>query len=819
MRKLSCVWLVWMGIALPSAAGDITIVSQGQPRAAIVVPDDASKSALAISEQLRACIRKASGADLPVVNTRPEDRVAIHVGPSAYVTGLKLDLKTLDADGFLIAFPDARNIVVVGPSDSGTEFGVYEFLERYVGVRWLMPGTDGTDIPSINTLVVPSQPVRQQPTFFSRLMSGFRTSEQTTWARRNRMNGRVSFHHNLRVLFPWEKYVKNHPEFYPIRDGKRLTPTRAEGWQPCFSAPGIVEEAIKNICEYFDHHPEATSYSLGMNDNRNFCQCDECLKRISGENNFLNCVDYSDLYYDWANRVIEGVLKKYPDKFFGCLAYSNLIAPPQKVELHPRMIPFMTYDRHKWIDSEIRAAGEQLTVAWSKKSPSLGWYDYIYGRPYLLPRVWFHHMADYYRYAQAHDVRAMYAEAYPNWGEGPKLYVALRLQWDVNLDVDQLLNDWYVRCVGPDAAPLLAKYYAHWEDFWTRRILSSPWFTKAGQYLPFSRDPSYLLALTEEELATCRQQLEAVVSQTKTDRQRARAKTLLDAFDYYECSANVYRAQKLLPEPPKTEQDALRVLAWISRGFDAVEKRKHLLEETLPKNALLSGITERPIVANEIPWMDSLLRVADWNEGREGAVREALVNLARRHPGTQLDRAIHSLTLSPSSVSSIPNKLRNGGFEEDADKRQNADQVPPGWTRWIRPKTTAQVQWTAEAARTGKVGLVIREATAASVLQHLVVKPGETYLASAYLKGNLGPAASARLTVKWQDKAGKWLTAPDAGALSLPAGKTDQWVRRSSLVKVPDGAGRLVLGLSAQQQSPEDFACFDDIELRQIPTP
>ena len=817
MLKIPATWFILIALASPAAAGEITIVSQGKPGATIVVADDAPAAVQAITEQLRACIRKASEADLPVAGVRPDGQVGIHVGRSAYVDSLKLDLASLDADGFLITFPDAQNIVIVGPSDSGTEFGVYEFLERYVGVRWLMPGQDGTDIPSTSTIAVPTQPVRQQPTFFSRMMSGFRNSDQTTWARRNRMHPRVNFHHNLRELFPWEKYVKSHPEYFPIRDGKRYTPTRAEGWQPCFTAPGIVEEAVKNICEYFDRHPEATSYSLGMNDNRNFCQCPECLKRISGENNFLNCVDYSDLYYDWANRVIEGVLKKYPDKFFGCLAYSNLVAPPQKVDLHPRMIPFMTYDRHKWIDGEIRSAGEQLTVAWSHKSPTLGWYDYIYGRPYVLPRVWFHHMADYYRYAQSHGVRAMYAEAYPNWGEGPKLYVALRLQWDVTADVDRLLNDWYIRCVGAEAAPVLAEYYAHWEEFWTRRILASPWFTKAGQYLPFNRNPSYLLEVTDQELATCRQQLETVVARTKTDRQRARAQTLLDAFDYYECSAIVYWAQKRLPETPQSEQGALAAMAWIERGLGALEKRKQLLATVLSKHPLLGSITERPIVMNEIPWMDCLLRVSDWNQGREGAVKEAMKALAGRHPGTPIETAIQSLTLA---LSSSPDKLRNGGFEEDAEKLQaTPDRVPPGWARWIRPKTTAQVEWNSEAARTGKLGLMIRHATSACVMQNQVVKPGETYLVSAYLKGNVGLQASIRFSIKWHDAAGKWLARHEAATLPLPTGKTEQWTRRSALAKVPEGAGRLVLMLSANLQGDDDYACFDDVQLIKVETP
>jgi hypothetical protein len=248
------------------------------------------------------------------------------------------------------------------------------------------------------------------------------------------MHGKIHFHHNLINLFPPEQYTKTHPEFFPILNGKRYLPpdNKTHAWQPCFSAAGIVEEAIKNICKYFSEHPKKTSYSLGVNDSRGHCECDKCLTNT--KKNFLGIRDNSDKYFAWANAVVKGVLKKYPDKWFGCLAYSDVAQPPAKISVHPRIIPYMTYDRLKWVHRKFEVPGKKITKLWRKKSSTLGWYDYIYGTPYLIPRVYFHKMADYYRYGYGNGVRAMYAEAYPNWGEGPKLYVALKLQWNPKLD-------------------------------------------------------------------------------------------------------------------------------------------------------------------------------------------------------------------------------------------------------------------------------------------------------------------------------------------------------------------------------------------------
>ena len=163
----------------------------------------------------------------------------------AYVR-LDLGLEELDEDGFVIRGVDENTVVIAGPTPYGTEFGVCEFLERYLGVRWLMPGDHGTDVPQRKTIEIPREEVRQEPVFFSRLFSGL-SGAQTTWARRNRMHGRVQFHHNLQRLVAPETYARTHPEFFPIRGGQRYIPpdSNTHGWQPCFSAPGLAEEAAR----------------------------------------------------------------------------------------------------------------------------------------------------------------------------------------------------------------------------------------------------------------------------------------------------------------------------------------------------------------------------------------------------------------------------------------------------------------------------------------------------------------------------------------------------------------------------------------------
>lgn len=807
-----------------SVAADVTLVRDGQAVATIVVPTDCSAQVKSAAAALVSHIRLSSGAKLPIVaeaelQAGPDDPLVllgpVALWPAAFPEGF-------DDDGFTIRTA-GRAVSICGPSDWGTEFGVYDLLERHVGVRWLMPGEDGTHVPPHTTITIPESTVAEQPVFFSRLFSGLQGTPQTAWARFNRMRGRVQFHHNLRNLFNWDTYPKTHPEFFPLIDGKRFLPTQREGWQPCFTAEGSVEEAVRVITAYFDEDPSRTSYSLGINDNRNFCQCDNCRAKIGDGENFLGYPDYSDLYYEWCNSVVEGVLTHHPDKWFGLLAYHYVGAPPQTIHVHPRIIPYMTYDRMKWVHPQLRADGEAATRAWAQKSPTLGWYDYIYGRPYQLPRVWFHHMADYYRFGRDNGVRALYAEAYPNWGEGPKLYVSLKLQWNPDQSVDDLLADWYAACGGEKAAPLLARYYEFWEQFWTRRIPESPWFRLPGQYLSHRGEPTYLLEVTDEELGECRVLLEQALELTETDAQRARVQTVLDTFSFYEASALCYQVGAEAQQPPGSEAEALARIDRIERAMLLGRERDRLATEVFADHPALRNVTENLLFQSDRGQMEAVMSVLDYAAHEGGAVAARVRELAPKYAGTAMAETIAAVLMAHETPARLIERITNGGFEDDggaaaapAGPDWTSDGAPAGWSKWVRPGTSAQMLRTTEDAHEGRRSVKITTATACSFLQRIEVKPGEHYLLSGYVKARVGQGALTRLGVQWQDDKGTWSDAPRIG-IDVPPGETAGWQHLRAFLRVPDGVARAVVGLSAQSQGTGDYAFFDGISFKQMP--
>ncbi len=787
------------GVGLQSAQA-MKIVENHQPRAVIVVPQDSSAQLQDAAKTLQKYVQQSTGALLPIQNDAGND-VSIYVGGGTFDQKLKAPFQNLDDDGYVLQGMHANNYVIAGPSDWGTEFGVYEFLERFVGVRWLMPSDVGTDVPQHATLDISEAQIRQQPAFWSRqispgapILGDNKTANGALneWTRRNRLHPRIEFHHNLLHLFPVSKYGKTHPEFYPTYDGKIYIPTDDKDyrWEPNFTAPGIVEEAAKNIKQYFRDHPEATSYSLGMNDWGRFDETPASLALDGDKKNYLGLRDASNSYFTWANAVVTEVLKEYPDKWFGMLAYSNLSEPPTKVKPHPRIVPYLTYDRMKWLDPEVAKINQPLTERWAAVSPVVGWYDYTYGYSYMVPREYTHYMQQYLSWGYDHNVRVHYAELYPNWGEGPKSWVYFKLQWDPKQNVDSLLDDWYRAAVGEKAAPKLKEYFAIWEKFWTTTAIKSSWFTQSGQYLPFT-NASYLKDVNEADIARSRTLIDDAVRLAETPQQKARAQVLQRAWDFYEASALVYQAEVLSHTAiVASEDDALRLLDRAPQ-MDLAAKRLQLYEKSRdPKNPNVAT----DYLRFELDYAPAL-RGEDWGSGilwralpwisRSAKVRSRFEELAASTSPTVSRQTRFALQIADDKSTSI---TKNPSFEDGALLASATvtgtapDNVVGdaafGWNLWKGDGEKGTFALSEQEANTGKRSLVISNMQSGAPTQTIPFAPGRYYaVAFVNAAGAKNARGSIMVAVQGISPDGKWVTAANQGRFEnsiKPQGS--QWI-------------------------------------------
>ena len=134
----------------------VTLVQNGKAASFVIIPEKAQPSVKIAAEELVYHIRKATGAKLPVYTENAIPASA--KGDRIYLGACKkriTDPSKLPPAGFLIkAEKDTLYIVGndrdTGPVGSswhavwhGTLWGVYEFLEKEMGVRWIWAGETG----------------------------------------------------------------------------------------------------------------------------------------------------------------------------------------------------------------------------------------------------------------------------------------------------------------------------------------------------------------------------------------------------------------------------------------------------------------------------------------------------------------------------------------------------------------------------------------------------------------------------------------------------------------------------------------------------
>ena len=525
--------------------GDFALVSGGEPRCEIVVTGNALVDAdIAFFTN---AVKRVSGASLPVVARRDDSRPAIIFDVH--------DADLFHEDAYEVSFPDSRTMRVSGSRHS-CRWALNRILEKK-GVVFCFPGEHGTHWPRLADLGLSRAPFAGDASLkIERNMY----REDSAWERclggKEQRVGQF-YNHNLCNIFPVSKYGVDpwNEKLMPLRGGVRRRPLSAQvGWQPCLSAPEAVTEAVANIRAYLDSHPNEKVFSLTVNDNGGYCDCDAC--KASNGGTFDEPRRYgppkttsrSKTYFAWANAVAAEMEKSHPDVVFGLLAYGATIDPPP-FRLRHNLLPFICasiYQNHNAKKWELR---HELMKAWSEKCDAFGLWDYAYGmRNYAAPRVYMATVDRYFslKNGDCPSFNAYFGEGSSLYGEGPKRWLYYKKMFDAGLDANAALDVWYKAVCGEEAAPFLRDYYALWEAFWTGEAISkTAWYGSiTSGYCDFNSF-SYLNALDDAMLARADElmaQAVAAAERSGDGEQRIRAGWLANCHAYYRARIALLRA-------------------------------------------------------------------------------------------------------------------------------------------------------------------------------------------------------------------------------------------------------------------------------------
>ncbi len=470
----------------------------------IVIPTKPDKKIKRAAMELQKYIDMITGFAPRIVNSTKAVHYPkmkrIYVGVNSKIKTI-LDLKKCGKDGAWIKRDEQGNIFIAGQTSQGTEFGVYTFLQDYCGVRWYLPGDNGTYVPKQNQLILPEKLNRLSvPRFISRMFSaptfwnlnllGEAAREMDMqWLRHNRLANNIMITHAFYKILPPKKYFATHPEYFPMKDGKRSAPMRpnAQGWQPCMSNPEVVRICRDAAVKYFDKNPDEIIFSLGPNDGNGYCLCEKCQK-LNGKP-FINKQGFNSRarqLFSFMNKVAESMPEKYKDKYLGTLAY-HWTRNPGDFKIHPQVAPILCTN----VDGNFSKTNRQdlqLIKKLAANSKLVGLWAYLYGHNYAIPAFWPEIIENYIDSLSPLNVKTWYSETYQAWGrDGFKYYILAQKLWNPAVRSNKLIEEFCTNMFDA-GAPEIMQFFKLCAERWNHQPgIIGPYTSVAGgaQFIVF----------------------------------------------------------------------------------------------------------------------------------------------------------------------------------------------------------------------------------------------------------------------------------------------------------------------------------------------
>ena len=484
------------------------LVSNAKAMAEVVVPDDAEDVVLDAAKELIAIVEKSSGVRmklLPESRVSEQEHLRVFIGPTqvAAQAGVMPDE---DVDEQSIIEVVDGNLYVTG-NGYGVYYGVLELLERYVGVVWAWPGELGTYVPQHRSIGVPSGiSMRFAPALTMRFI---RTNSFLRWREYDDRTERIGFSRDCLNQYGkdlavyqkrhridgyakgftlpspnhafknwWRRYGKKHPEwFYMSKDGKRPGHT-GKHVPMCVSNPGLHDEIIKrwlvgqrDMRSYFRGRHVVT---IGESDVGGICHCPVCKSWDPEvpEYTFWSGVESaSERYARFWKEILRRAKEHRDDAMVSVFMYLQTFpAPRTPIELGEDVIGFFCQwgdDRISWFPMEDESL-EWMKAQW------LGWSatgmrmvyrpNYLHDG-YVMPHVDTRQSGEFFQFAYRNgmvgtdfdSLRGQHAN------QGPQLYMTYRLHTRPEMDIDDILDEYY-SVFGPAAAQVRA-YFTYWENY------------------------------------------------------------------------------------------------------------------------------------------------------------------------------------------------------------------------------------------------------------------------------------------------------------------------------------------------------------------
>jgi hypothetical protein len=461
----------------------------------ILIPAKATPQEQFSAALLADYLGKMLKAELPVVQEpQPVTGRVISVGATAAAAaaGIAADPRE---QAYRLAVADGSLYILGGTR--GPIYGVIALLEEDLGCRWYS-ATDKPVTPVLADGRLAVVPRAYSPPFEVRELL-YECAFDNDWAVFNRLQpvsyffkippekgGGLAnsgyFIHTYDQLIPADTYFAAHPEYFPLRDGKRYPSKQTDG-QLCYTCPGVIETIAKQLEDEIAKNPGTRIYSVSANDNvYSDCECESCQKIITSADGLPG----AQLYL--ANEVARRLAARYPEIKITTLAYVNSQAPTKVITPGPNTVMFYAPIRQRGnaiamlqpIGSIPQIADE--LAGWHKIASHIYLWDYVDRvGPTALPD--FDAIDRGWPFLIANGVTGVFLEGQLQGRTSLaelKVWLYTKKMWNPNWSQSELITEFLNAYYGP-AAGEMTEYYTLQRQRWSR------WYEKRkpGERLMF----------------------------------------------------------------------------------------------------------------------------------------------------------------------------------------------------------------------------------------------------------------------------------------------------------------------------------------------
>lgn len=434
----------------------IKIVQRGTTEYSIILSSNPSAIDSEAAFVLQKYIKKISGIILPVNQVSKYFKGgSIYIASTGHAEQIPFDInwQALEEDGFIIK-TFGNHLLIAGGTDKGSLYGVYTFLEKYLGCRKFSPTVEVIPqrsailLDNINDMEVPQITFRD---------AYFYDPEYMAWHKLdNHADIFGMYVHTFRQFIPPEKYFERHPEYFTMTKAGRIPDA-----QLCLTNPDVFNIIVNELKNRISLEPRKKYWSVSQNDTYSPCECDACRAIDSIEGSSSGSLLW------FVNKIAD----EFPDYTISTLAYQYTRSAPKSVV--PRrnvniMLCSIECNRSKPLAIDPASASFRKDVEdWCALTDNIYMWDYVVQfRNLISPFPNLRVLQPNIQYFVENGIKSVFEQ-----GSGKlmsefkelRTYIIAKLLWDPYLNMDSLMNDFLTGYYGK-AAPYISKYINRMHD-------------------------------------------------------------------------------------------------------------------------------------------------------------------------------------------------------------------------------------------------------------------------------------------------------------------------------------------------------------------